>query len=71
MFKRRITREISVGGVRVGGRDGVVAVQSMTKSDTRNVDVTVAEIKGAEAEGCEIIRVAVPDMAAAGAVKEI
>jgi (E)-4-hydroxy-3-methylbut-2-enyl-diphosphate synthase len=69
--KRRVTREISVGGVRIGGRDNPVVVQSMTKSDTRDVLKTVAEIKGAEVEGCEIIRVAVPDMAAADALVEI
>jgi (E)-4-hydroxy-3-methylbut-2-enyl-diphosphate synthase len=71
MMPRRATKEISVGGVKIGGRNNPVAVQSMTKGDTRDVDKTVAEIKGAEAEGCEIIRVAVPDMAAADALTEI
>lgn len=71
MAARRATREISVGGVKIGGRNNPVAVQSMTKSDTRDVAKTVAEIKGAEAEGCEIMRAAVPDMAAADALIEI
>lgn len=71
MAARRATRQISVGGVKIGGRNNPVVVQSMTKSDTRDVARTVAEIKGAEAEGCEIIRSAVPDMAAADALVEI
>jgi (E)-4-hydroxy-3-methylbut-2-enyl-diphosphate synthase len=71
MVKRRVTKEISVGGVKIGGRNNPVVVQSMTKSDTRDVAVTVAEIRGAEEEGCEIIRVAVPDMAAADALVDI
>lgn len=48
-----------------------MSVQSMTKTDTRNVRATVAQIKKLEALGCEIIRVAVPDMDAAKAIGKI
>ena len=68
MAKRRITKQITVGGVKIGGRDNPIIVQSMTIGDTRDVAATVAEIKGLEDEGCEIIRVAVPDMEAADAL---
>ena len=67
---RRKTRKIMVGGVPVGG-DAPVSVQSMTNTDTSDVKATVAQIKGLEAAGCEIARVAVPDMDAAKALKEI
>ncbi|HCV27147.1 MAG TPA: flavodoxin-dependent (E)-4-hydroxy-3-methylbut-2-enyl-diphosphate synthase [Dehalococcoidia bacterium] len=68
---KRVTREVSVGGVKIGGRNNPIAVQSMTTCDTRDIETTVAEIVGLETVGCEIIRVAVPDMAAAEALGEI
>ncbi|NQW17262.1 MAG: flavodoxin-dependent (E)-4-hydroxy-3-methylbut-2-enyl-diphosphate synthase [Chloroflexi bacterium] len=71
MAKRRITKQISVGGVKIGGRDNPVIVQSMTTGDTRDVKTSIAEIKTLEDEGCEIIRVAVPDMEAADAIPAI
>lgn len=67
---RRKTRKIKVGGVFVGG-DAPISVQSMTNTDTADADSTVAQIKALEAAGCEIVRVAVPDMDAAKAVKRI
>ena len=70
MRKRRITKALNVGDVKVGG-DAPVSVQSMTKTDTRDVKATVEQIKGLEEAGCEIIRCAVPDMEAAKALKEI
>ena len=70
MAKRRITKPVYVGDVKVGG-DAPITVQSMTKSDTRDVGATVAEIRGLEEAGCEIIRSAVPDMEAAQALGEI
>ena len=70
MSKRRISKAIHVGDVKVGG-DAPVTVQSMTKTDTRDVAATVAQIKGLEEVGCEIIRCAVPDMEAAKALAEI
>lgn len=70
MRKRRFTKAIQVGDVKVGG-DAQVTVQSMTKTDTRNVPATVAQIRGMEDAGCEIVRCAVPDMEAAKALREI
>ncbi len=59
-----------VGGVPIGG-GARVAVQSMTNTPTFDVDKTVEQIRRLEAAGCEIVRVAVPDMAAAKAVGAI
>lgn len=70
MFLRTDTRKISIGNLYVGGMDKVV-VQSMTNTDTRDIKATVNQIKSLEDAGCEIIRVAVPDMQAAGSIKEI
>ncbi|MBI2856298.1 MAG: flavodoxin-dependent (E)-4-hydroxy-3-methylbut-2-enyl-diphosphate synthase, partial [Chloroflexi bacterium] len=70
MTKRRPSKPIHVGGVTVGG-NAPITVQSMTKTDTRNVEATVNQIKGLEEVGCEIIRCAVPDMEAAKALAEI
>lgn len=67
---RRKTRRLYIGEVPIG--DGApVAVQSMTKSDTRDVVKTVAQIKELHEAGCEIIRVAVPDMEAARCLGKI
>ena len=68
---KRVTREVSVGGVKIGGRNNPIAVQSMTTGDTRDVEGTVSEIAGLEEAGCEIVRVAVPDMVAAEALGQI
>lgn len=70
MIKRRKTRRIYVGGVSIG--DGApVRVQSMTKTDTRNIKATIRQIKQLELAGCEIVRVAVPDINAAKVLGEI
>jgi (E)-4-hydroxy-3-methylbut-2-enyl-diphosphate synthase len=70
MNKRRVTKPVTIGGVQVGG-GADVTVQSMTKTDTRDVAATVRQIHELEEVGCEIIRSAVPDMEAAKAMKEI
>ena len=70
MIKRRVTKPLYVGDVKVGG-DAPVSVQSMTKTDTRDVAATVDQIKQLEESGCEIIRAAVPDMEAADALADI
>jgi (E)-4-hydroxy-3-methylbut-2-enyl-diphosphate synthase len=67
---RRLTRPLKVGDVTVGGT-APIRVQSMTNTKTHDVAATVAQIQRLEAAGCEIVRVAVPDMAAAEAVKAI
>ena len=63
-------REVTVGGIKIGG-DAPISIQSMTNTDTKNVAETVNQIKRLETAGCQIIRVAVPDMEAAQAVGEI
>ena len=68
--QRRVTKPVYVGGVKVGG-DADITVQSMTKTDTRDVKATVRQIHELEEAGCEIIRSAVPDMDAAKAMAEI
>ena len=70
MKKRRITKPVYVGEVKVGG-DAQVTVQTMTKTDTRDVVATVDEIKQVEEVGVDIVRCAVPDMEAAEALAEI
>lgn len=64
------TRVVSVGGLKVGGGNPIT-VQSMTKTNTSDIDATVKQIKDLEAAGCQIVRCAVPDQAAADALKEI
>jgi (E)-4-hydroxy-3-methylbut-2-enyl-diphosphate synthase len=61
---RRKTRQIRVGKVAIGG-DAPVPVQSMTKTDTRDVEATLKEIRALEIAGCEIVRLAVPNVASA------
>ncbi len=61
--QRRKSRRIYVGPVPIGG-DAPIAVQSMTNTDTRDARATVAQIKRLEDAGCEIARVAIPDMEA-------
>lgn len=63
-------REINIGGVKIGGNNPV-AIQSMCNTDTRDVTATVEQIKRLQEAGCEIVRVAVPDMEAAEAVRDI
>jgi (E)-4-hydroxy-3-methylbut-2-enyl-diphosphate synthase len=70
MIKRRMTKPLSIGHVTIGGGAPVV-VQSMTATDTRDVAATVYQIKELEEAGCEVIRVAVPDMEAARAIPDI
>ena len=59
MIQRRKTRQIQLGKVKVGG-DAPITVQSMTKTDTRDVEATVDQIWALEVAGCDIVRVAVP-----------
>src|SRR3989304_3212936 len=69
-IERRKTRQIIVGGVKVGG-DAPVVVQSMTTTDTSDIDTTVAQIHELEKVGCEIVRVAVPEQKSAEALAKI
>ena len=65
-----MTKKISVGGVVIGGGAPVV-IQSMCNTKTEDVEATVDQIHRLEEAGCELIRVAVPDMAAAKAIDSI
>ena len=68
--KRRKTRQIHIGSVAVGG-GAPISVQTMTKTDTRDVSSTVAQITELESMGCDIIRVAVVDKDAAAVLADI
>jgi len=70
MNPRRRSKPIQIGRVTVGG-DAPIVVQSMTKTDTRDVISTIDQIKELEDCGCELVRVAVPDMEAAEAISPI
>lgn len=65
-----MTRKIKVGKLKIGGGEKVI-IQSMTKTDTRDVGRTVKQIRALEKDGCELVRVAVKDFEAAGAIKKI
>ena len=69
-MERRKTRQIQLGNVKIGG-GAPVAVQSMTNTRTDDAAATLAQINELAAAGCDIVRCAVPDMAAAEALKEI
>jgi (E)-4-hydroxy-3-methylbut-2-enyl-diphosphate synthase len=70
MITRRQTRQIQVGTVKVGGQ-APITVQSMTKTDTRDVQATLLEIWSLEAAGCDLVRCAVPVREAAEKLGEI
>lgn len=67
---RKQTRQLKLGSVRIGGGAPIV-VQSMTNTDTRDVEATLSQIKRLHDAGCEIVRVAVPDETAAKALRAI
>ena len=70
MNPRRASKPIQIGNVTIGGNAPIV-VQSMTKTDTRDVMSTIAQIKELEDCGCQLVRVAVPDAEAARAIRAI
>ncbi len=70
MKDRHLTKPVKIGKITIGG-DNPIAIQSMTNTDTRDAEATVAQILQLEEAGCEIVRVAVPDMEAALAVDKI
>ncbi|MGL5756976.1 MAG: flavodoxin-dependent (E)-4-hydroxy-3-methylbut-2-enyl-diphosphate synthase [Paraclostridium sp.] len=69
-YNRRISREVSVGNVKIGG-ENPISIQSMTNTDTRDAKATIQQIKKLEEVGCDVVRVAVPDMEAAKNIGEI
>lgn len=70
MFHRTETRPVKVGPLTIGGNNEVI-IQSMCTTKTHDVEATVAEINRLEEAGCQIVRVACPDMRAAEAIPEI
>ena len=66
----KLTKQINIGGVPVGG-GAPIAIQSMTNTDTRDAKATLAQIRALAEAGCDIVRCAVPDKAAAEALREI
>ena len=70
MFERKLTRQISVGKVKVGG-DAPISIQSMTNTKTHDAAATIEQLQKLAAEGCDIGRVAVPDIAAAKTLGKI
>lgn len=69
-MERKITRKIKIGDITIGG-DSEVIIQSMTNTDTRDVNKTLEQINKLVSEGCQMVRCAVPDMGACDALKEI
>ena len=67
---RKPTKAVKVRDIQIGGGAPVV-VQSMTKTDTTDVDATIRQIEEMVEAGCEVVRIAVPDDDAAAAMKEI
>ncbi|MBW2989134.1 flavodoxin-dependent (E)-4-hydroxy-3-methylbut-2-enyl-diphosphate synthase [Candidatus Woesearchaeota archaeon] len=67
---RKKTREVKVGSVKIGGSNPI-SIQSMANTLTKDIDKTLDQIHSLEESGCEIIRVSVPDMESAKALKEI
>jgi len=70
IMQRKKTSSVCIGNVQIGNA-APIAVQSMTNTKTDNVEATVDQIKQLSAAGCDIVRVAVPDMSAAQAIKQI
>jgi len=70
MFTRNDTREINIGGIKIGGGNPVL-IQSMTNTKTHEIHATIEQILHLEDAGCQIVRVAVPDIHAADAIREI
>ncbi len=69
-MEKIITKQIRAGNIKIGGR-APVSIQSMAKTDTRDIPATVKQIRELEKSGCEIIRVAIKDFEAAKAIKAI
>ena len=69
-INRRKTRIVKVGDVKIGGNNPI-SVQSMTNTDTKDIKATVRQIKELERMGCEIVRIGVPNIESARAIKKI
>ena len=67
---RRKSREVSIGKVKIGGNNKI-AIQSMTNTDTLDMEATLSQIKLLASSGCDIVRITVPDAEAAKTIKYI
>ena len=67
---RRPTPEVRIGKVTIGGNHPI-AIQSMTNTDTHDAQATIAQIKALASAGCDIVRITVPDVEAAGTILAI
>jgi (E)-4-hydroxy-3-methylbut-2-enyl-diphosphate synthase len=67
---RRRSRQINIGDIKIGG-DAPIVVQSMTATDTANVEATVRQVQELAEAGCDVVRIAVPDKEAAAALPDI
>ena len=67
---RRKTKKITVGNIAIGG-DAPISIQSMTNTDTHDVQATIAQIRELAQRGCDIVRITVPDLAAANTIAAI
>ncbi|MBU4501937.1 MAG: flavodoxin-dependent (E)-4-hydroxy-3-methylbut-2-enyl-diphosphate synthase [Nanoarchaeota archaeon] len=70
LVKRRKTKEIKVGNVKLGGNNPI-RVQSMCSTKTKDIDATIKQIHSLEETGCELIRIAVPDIESVKKIKKI
>ena len=70
MIKRRVSKQISIGDVKIGG-DAPISVQSMCNTDTRDIETTCKQIEELAEKGCDIVRLAVLNSDAANAIKDI
>jgi len=70
VIKRKETRQVKIGKVKLGGNNSV-RIQSMCNTETKDVKATVKQIHQLEEVGCELVRVAIPDMESARSVKKI
>ena len=70
MIKRRETKHISIGNVKIGG-NAPISVQSMCNTDTRDVKATLNQIHELSEKGCELVRLAVLNAEAGDAIKDI
>ncbi len=69
-IKRRQSKKVRIGNLDMGGHAPIL-IQSMTNTDTKDVEATVSQIIALEKAGCDIVRLAIPDMEAAYAIEEI
>src|SRR3989338_4288136 len=70
MINRKVTRQIKIGNIKIGG-NAPVSIQSMAKCETSDINRCISQIKSLEDAGCEIVRVAVKNIDDANAVRTI